>query len=87
MWIYTDIEIVGWSNSVSEPAFGTGSGGDASVKSKLINLMTSVRTLMRSMFPFSCIVRFLGRCRFRGAGGGGWESGLVVMGRREEDGR
>lgn len=38
---------VGWSNSVSEPAFGTGNGGDASVKSKLINLMTSVRTLMR----------------------------------------
>lgn len=50
-------EIVGWSNSVSEPAFGTGSGRDASVKSKLINLMTSVRTLMRSMcylaFPLS----------------------------------
>ncbi|XMA19510.1 hypothetical protein WAI453_012301 [Rhynchosporium graminicola] len=38
---------VGWSNSVAEPAFGTGSAGDASIKSKLINLMTSVRTLMR----------------------------------------
>ncbi|CCU76113.1 unnamed protein product [Blumeria hordei] len=38
---------VGWSNSVSEPAFGATSGGDASIKSKLINLMTSVRTLMR----------------------------------------
>jgi len=38
---------VGWSNTVSEPAFGTSSGGDASIKSKLINLMTSVRTLMR----------------------------------------
>ncbi|CZT47362.1 related to YOS1, subunit of the Yip1p-Yif1p Complex, required for Transport between the ER and the Golgi Complex [Rhynchosporium secalis] len=44
---------VGWSNSVAEPAFGTGSAGDASIKSKLINLMTSVRTLMRSTFaPF-----------------------------------
>jgi len=38
---------VGWSNTVSEPAFGSGGGGDASVKSKLINLVTSVRTLMR----------------------------------------
>ncbi|KAK2628068.1 hypothetical protein QTJ16_002714 [Diplocarpon rosae] len=38
---------VGWSNSFSEPAFGTSSPGDASIKSKLINLMTSVRTLMR----------------------------------------
>jgi len=42
--------IVGWSNSVSEPAFGSSSGGDLSIKSKLINLMTSVRTLMRSTF-------------------------------------
>ncbi|EKD19293.1 hypothetical protein LZ554_002611 [Drepanopeziza brunnea f. sp. 'monogermtubi'] len=39
---------VGWSNStLGEPAFGTSNGGDASIKSKLINLMTSVRTLMR----------------------------------------
>ncbi|PMD31214.1 Yos1-like protein [Hyaloscypha variabilis F] len=38
---------VGWSNTVAEPAFGASSGGDASIKSKLINLMTSVRTLMR----------------------------------------
>jgi hypothetical protein len=42
---------VGWSNTVAEPAFGASSGGDASIKSKLINLMTSVRTLMRSMIP------------------------------------
>lgn len=40
---------VGWSNGVLEPAFGAMGGGDASIKSKLINLMTSVRTLMRSM--------------------------------------
>ncbi|PMD51663.1 Yos1-like protein [Hyaloscypha bicolor E] len=38
---------VGWSNTVSEPAFGAGSAGDASIKNKLINLTTSVRTLMR----------------------------------------
>ncbi|PSS16964.1 hypothetical protein M430DRAFT_35559 [Amorphotheca resinae ATCC 22711] len=36
---------VGWSNSVSDPGFG--GSNDASIKSKLINLMTSVRTLMR----------------------------------------
>jgi len=39
---------VGWSSTVVEPAFGAGSGGgDASVKSKLVNLTTSIRTLMR----------------------------------------
>jgi len=38
---------VGWSSTVSEPAFGTSSAGDASIKTKLINLTTSVRTLMR----------------------------------------
>lgn len=39
------------STTVSEPAFGGGSGGgDASIKSKIINLVTSVRTLMRSTF-------------------------------------
>lgn len=58
--------IVGWSNSVSEPAFGSGIGGDASIKSKLINLMTSVRTLMRSTYSYfhssypklACILAF-----------------------------
>ncbi|KAB8303376.1 hypothetical protein EYC80_004805 [Monilinia laxa] len=38
---------VGWSNSISEPAFGGGNNADTSIKSKLVNLMTSVRTLMR----------------------------------------
>jgi hypothetical protein len=48
-----DTNIVGWSNAVAEPAFGSSNiGGDASIKSKLINLMTSVRTLMRSMCPY-----------------------------------
>ncbi|ATZ51919.1 Bcyos1 [Botrytis cinerea B05.10] len=37
---------IGWSNSVAEPAFG-GNSADTSIKSKLVNLMTSVRTLMR----------------------------------------
>lgn len=40
---------IGWSSSAaSEPAFGTGAAGEASVKSKMINLIASVRTLMRS---------------------------------------
>ncbi|CAG8951218.1 hypothetical protein HYFRA_00007965 [Hymenoscyphus fraxineus] len=39
---------VGMSTAVSEPAFGAGSsGGDTSIKVKIINLVTSVRTLMR----------------------------------------
>lgn len=38
---------VGWSNAVLEPSFGSMGVGDASIKSKLINLMTSIRTLMR----------------------------------------
>jgi len=41
---------IGWSaSSATEPAFGAGAGaaGDASVKAKIINLMTSIRTLMR----------------------------------------
>ena len=52
---------VGWSNTVVEPAFGAGSsGGDASIKSKLVNLMTSIRTLMRSTFPPCFLLRFWG---------------------------
>ena len=44
---------MGWSNTVAEPAFGGGSGGSESIKNRLIGLMTSVRTLMRSKFsPF-----------------------------------
>ncbi|PQE14152.1 transport yos1 protein [Rutstroemia sp. NJR-2017a BVV2] len=38
---------VGWSNTMADPGFGGANANDASVKSKLINLMTSVRTLMR----------------------------------------
>ncbi|OBT96206.1 hypothetical protein VE01_06891 [Pseudogymnoascus verrucosus] len=39
---------IGWSaSSAAEPAFGAGPGGDASVKSKIVNLIASVRTLMR----------------------------------------
>lgn len=37
---------VGWSAQV-EPAFGQGAG-DASIKAKLINLISAVRVLMRS---------------------------------------
>lgn len=40
---------IGWSSSApAEPAFGTGVAGEASVKSKIIDLIASVRTLMRS---------------------------------------
>jgi hypothetical protein len=42
--------VVGWSNSVPDASFGASAGADPSIKSKLINLMTSVRTLMRSTF-------------------------------------
>lgn len=38
---------VGWGNAPTEPSFG-GSRDDASVKSKIVNLISSVRTLMRS---------------------------------------
>ncbi|PQE31331.1 hypothetical protein CJF32_00001918 [Rutstroemia sp. NJR-2017a WRK4] len=40
---------VGWSNTMADPGFGGTNANDASVKSKLINLMTSVRTLMRNL--------------------------------------
>ncbi|KAF5874304.1 putative protein transport protein [Botrytis fragariae] len=70
---------IGWSNSVAEPAFG-GNSADTSIKSKLVNLMTSVRTLMRSMFnlssPLNPVIVTLRICGFRegqsvpGFGGG-----------------
>jgi hypothetical protein len=52
---------IGWSaSSATEPAFGAGAGGDASVKAKIINLITSIRTLMRSMLlPSSCFPIFV----------------------------
>jgi hypothetical protein len=56
---------VGWSNTVTDPGFGgQGGQGDASIKSKMINLMTSVRTLMRSRF-LSFFVSWPGRERER----------------------
>lgn len=39
---------VGWTNTL-EPGFG-GARDDASIKARLINLVSSVRTLMRSTF-------------------------------------
>ncbi|RMY36056.1 hypothetical protein D0866_04196 [Hortaea werneckii] len=39
---------VGWGSSQQEPAFG-GMQDNTSVKAKMINLINSVRTLMRSM--------------------------------------
>lgn len=37
---------IGWGNAPTEPSFG-GSNDAASVKGKLVNLISSVRTLMR----------------------------------------
>jgi hypothetical protein len=39
---------VGWGSTQNEPSFGGGGPDNTSVKSKLINLINSVRTLMRS---------------------------------------
>ena len=46
-------EVVGWGNTPNEPSFGGGQNDAASVKGKLVNLISSVRTLMRS----KCILR------------------------------
>lgn len=44
--------VVGWGNTQqSEPGFGA-SNDTASVKAKIVNLIASVRTLMRSMLLF-----------------------------------
>ena len=43
------VSVVGWGNTQqSEPGFGA-SNDTASVKAKIVNLIASVRTLMRSM--------------------------------------
>jgi len=42
---------VGWSSAVADQGFGGANAADASIKSKLVNLVTSVRTLMRSTYP------------------------------------
>lgn len=41
-------ETVGWGSTPTEPAFGGSRDEAASVKGKLVNLISSVRTLMRS---------------------------------------
>jgi len=38
---------IGWGSSQPEPAFGGGMQDNTSVKAKMINLINSVRTLMR----------------------------------------
>lgn len=56
---------VGWSNTPIEhpTSFGVARGGrDDGIKSKLVNLISSVRTLMRSM-SFVSFVLFEGRER------------------------
>ncbi|KAL9629345.1 MAG: hypothetical protein Q9204_005322 [Flavoplaca sp. TL-2023a] len=39
---------IGWGSAPTEPAFGGSRDEAASVKGKLVNLISSVRTLMRS---------------------------------------
>lgn len=48
--ILINVFAVGWTTT-ADPGFG-GARDDASVKAKMINLIQSVRTLMRSEFPF-----------------------------------
>ncbi len=50
--LYADscVCIVGWGNTPTEASFGGGGNDAASVKGKLVNLISSVRTLMRSEF-------------------------------------
>lgn len=67
---------IGWSaSSATEPAFGAGPG-DTSVKSKIVNLIASVRTLMRSMSLFS----FPFRASILGARAHGWVGGRLAGG-------
>ncbi|KAI8940126.1 hypothetical protein NX059_003839 [Plenodomus lindquistii] len=42
---------IGWTNALQEPGFG-GARDDASIKARLINLVSSVRTLMRIPLMF-----------------------------------
>lgn len=44
-----DMDIVGWGRTQAEPGFGA-SYDSTSVKAKSVNLIASVRTVMRSMF-------------------------------------
>ena len=60
--------VVGWGNTQqSEPGFGA-SNDTASVKAKIVNLIASVRTLMRSMF-----VVLISCWGGKGEGGRGYE--------------
>lgn len=62
-------QVVGWSNSVAEPSFGGGNNADTSIKSKLVNLMTSVRTLMRSTLFFFLLIPALRGLMGKSCGG------------------
>ena len=63
--------VVGWGNTPAEASFGGGRNDAASVKGKLVNLISSVRTLMRSEFV----------CSFFGGGVGvGGRGGLCFVG-------
>jgi hypothetical protein len=42
---------IGWTANAQEPGFG-GARDDASIKARLVQFVSSVRTLMRSRWPF-----------------------------------
>lgn len=77
---------VGWGNTPTEPSFG-GSNDAASVKGKLVNLISSVRTLMRSGFALAIyFVSSMRRdvvgclpCLSCGAESGTWEEHKEVL--------
>jgi hypothetical protein len=54
-----DEDAVGWGSTQGEPSFGGQMQDNTSVKAKLINLINSVRTLMRSMRLQQLVVKQL----------------------------
>lgn len=75
---------IGWSaSSATEPAFGAGPG-DASVKSKIVNLIASVRTLMRSMCPPPYHLVYMAQSQWASAPGRVRREGELVAGWEEE---
>ena len=71
-------EIVGWGNTPTEASFGGGGNDAASVKGKLVNLISSVRTLMRS--ELACFF-FLEALR-EGGGGVFYWGGRLSLGKK-----
>jgi hypothetical protein len=67
-------QLVGWTASASDPGFG--GRDDGSLKARLINLVSSVRTLMRSTYPSCCTLPGTPR---EWEGGGHTRSELTIL--------